>query len=220
MLSKKLIKICLVVLVVLGLLLVLVLNGFFVFDYSVVLSTEELYWNGNTYISCSGKYSEGKTIAKTSDGKWNIAEVKEDPSHTFVVVRSFVDDTLYVRKDYKIPRSGDANSVYLDGINIDDDSFLDAVSQTYSSNEWTGEYITNDIHLKTDNQDMRAVYVGFDDCPIAVFMGYIGKLEGEWVVTTDLSDLNKKDDDSESSYKIECQKIDAKYIPFIEKHFN
>ena len=220
MLSKKLVKIGLIVFLVFGLLFVLVLNGILVFDYSAVLNSEELYWNGNTYISCSGIYSEGKTIAKTKDGQWSINEIDEDPSHTFVVVRSFLDDSLYVRKDYQIPQSGDVNSAYLDGIKVADDSFLDAVSQIYFLNEKTVEHTTNDIHLKTDNQDMRAAYVGFSDCPVAIFMGYIGKLNNEWVVITNLNPLKENDNGGETSYKIECQKINPKHISILEQYFN
>ena len=217
---KRLAKIGLVALIAIGLFFFLLLNGVIVFDRSAVLNSEELYWNGNTYISCSGIHSEGKTIAKTADGKWNINEIKEDPSHTFIVVRSFLDDSLYVRKDYQIPQSGDADIVYLDGNKIDDESFLDAVSQIYFSNEETVEHTTNDIHLKTDTQDMRAVYVGFNDCPVAVFMGYIGKIDGEWVIITDLSALKENDDGSGTPYKIECQKINQKHIQILENHFN
>ncbi len=218
--SKKLVKIGLIVFLVFGLLFVLVLNGILVFDYSAVLNSEELYWNGNAYISCSGIYSEGKTIAKTADGQWAINEIDEDPSHTFVVVRSFLDDSLYVRKDYQVPQSGDANSVYLDGIKVDDDSFLDAVSQIYSSGERTVEYATNDIHSKTDTQDMRSIYICFNNCPVAVFMGYIGKIDGEWVIITDLSDLMENDDGSGTPYRIDCQKINKNHIQILKNHFN
>ena len=218
--TKRFVKIGLLVLIAIGLFFTLILSGVIVFDNSAVLNSEELYWNDNTYISCSGIYSEGKTIAKTADGQWDINEIKEDPSRMFVVVRSFLDESLYVRKDYQISQSGDANIVYLDGNKIEDTSFLDAVSQIYSSNEGTVEYITNDIYLKTDSQDMRAVYVGFNDCPVAVFMGYIGKIDSEWVVTTNLSYLKEKDNGSGTSYRIECQKINPEHILILEKHFN
>ncbi len=218
--SKRLVKIGLAILLFGGLFFVLILNGVIVFDRSAVLNSEELYWNNNTYVVCSGIYSEGKTIAKTTDGQWDINEVKEDPSHTFVVVRSFLDDSLYVRKDYQIPQSGDTHTVCLDGSKIEDASFLDAISQIYFSNKETVEHTTNDIHLKTDNQDLRSIYVGFNECPIAVFMGYIGKIDGEWLVIKDLSALKENDDGKEIPFQIECQKIDQKHIPILENRFN
>lgn len=217
--SKKAIKIVLIILVATGLIFALILSGVLVFDHSAVLNSEELYWNGNTYISCSGIYSEGKTIAKTADGKWDINEVKEDPSHTFVVARSFLDDSLYVRKDYQIPQSGDTHTVYIDGNKIEDTSFLDAVSQIYSSNNETVEHTFNDIHLKTDTQDIRAVYVCFNDCPVAVFMGYMGKFDNCWVIITDLTPLKENDDGSWTPYKIKCQKISPQHIQTLEEHF-
>lgn len=70
-------------------------------------------WNGVFYKSCSGIYEEGKTVAKTADGDRNINEVKGDTEHNFIVVRSFHDDSLLVRSDYKIPESGNPNVVYL-----------------------------------------------------------------------------------------------------------
>ena len=167
-------------------------------------------------------YSEGKTIAKTSDGIYEINEVKEDPSHTFVVVRSFLDDSLYVRKDYHIPKSGDAVTVYLGGNKIEDTSFLDAISQIYSSDEDTVEVASADIHLKTDTQDMRSVHVAFKDCPIAVFMGYLGKIDGEWIVITDPPNQLEVNDNGGIGipHKTECQKINLKHIPILEQYFN
>ena len=220
--TKRFVKIGLLVLIVIGLFCALIFGGVIVFDHSAVLNSEELRWNGNTYISCSGMYSEGKTIAKTSDGIYEINEVKEDPSHTFVVVRSFLDDSLYVRKDYHIPKSGDAVTVYLGGNKIEDTSFLDAISQIYSSDEDTVEVASADIHLKTDTQDMRSVHVAFKDCPIAVFMGYLGKIDGEWIVITDPPNQLEVNDNGGIGipHKTECQKINLKHIPILEQYFN
>lgn len=131
-----------------------------------------------------------------------------------------MDESLYVRKDYQIPKSGDVNLVYLDGNKIEADSFLDAVSQIYSSSEETVEHTTNDIHSKTDTQDMRPIYIGFNDCPVAVFMGYIGKFDGEWVAITDLDQLIEKDDSKGTPYKIECQKINPQHIQILKNHFS
>lgn len=55
----------------------LVTHGYIVFDHSGVRRGEGVYWNDVLYIPSSGEYTEGKTIAKTSDG-WQINEVKED----------------------------------------------------------------------------------------------------------------------------------------------
>ena len=88
-----------------GLVVVLLIaNGIIVFDHSGVRRGEGVYWNNTLYVLCSGEYAEGKTIAKTNDG-WQINEVEEDDTHTFIVMRSFLDDSLLVREDYDIPNS-------------------------------------------------------------------------------------------------------------------
>lgn len=68
--------------------------GVFVLDHSVMVYMEGITWKGRDYSRVGGEYTEGRTIAKSKDG-WKINEVKEDPSHTFVVARSFLDRRLY-----------------------------------------------------------------------------------------------------------------------------
>ena len=127
-----------------------------------------------------------------------------------------------IRSAYHIPKSGDAVTVYLGGNKIEDTSFLDAISQIYSSDEDTVEVASADIHLKTDTQDMRSVHVAFNDCPIAVFMGFLGKIDGEWIVITDsLNQLEVNDNGGIGiPHKTECQKINPKHIPILEQYFN
>ena len=59
-------------------------------------------WNGREYSSISGEYSEGRTIAKGEED-WVIDSVNEDPTHTFIVARSFLDQYLMVADDYTVP---------------------------------------------------------------------------------------------------------------------
>ncbi len=74
-------------------------NGFFLSKDSAMVCAEYLEYNGKIYIPASGKdYTEGRTIAK--DRNWSIMEIKEDPSHTYIVARSFLDQQLYVLQDY------------------------------------------------------------------------------------------------------------------------
>lgn len=62
---------------------------------------DTIYWDGSYYDYCGApcEYREGKTIAKTSDCDWDINEVEGDPSHTYIVVRSFLDQYLFVKRD-------------------------------------------------------------------------------------------------------------------------
>lgn len=79
---------------------VLIWNGTIVFDYSAkVVGENRVYWHGVEYVPASGEYREGKTIARTDDG-WMINEVEGDKSHTYIVLRSFLDQYLLVRSDH------------------------------------------------------------------------------------------------------------------------
>lgn len=74
-------------------------TGILVLDHSGERKGDYLYWNETRYVMCSGKYKEGKTIAMTSDG-FRINEVEGDKDHTYVVLRSFLDQQLYVKEGY------------------------------------------------------------------------------------------------------------------------
>lgn len=76
-------------------------TGILGLDHSGERRGDDLYWNDVRYVMCSGygEYKEGKTIAKTSDG-FRINEVEGDKDHTYVVLRSFLDQQLYVKEEY------------------------------------------------------------------------------------------------------------------------
>ena len=105
-------KVLIGIVVAMAMLLVfLFANGIIVLDHSGVRRGEGVYWNDVLYVPASGEYSEGKTIAKTNDG-WQINEVEEDDTHTFIVLRSFLDQSLLVREDYEVPSSGEITTLY------------------------------------------------------------------------------------------------------------
>ena len=82
----------------LGIVVVYLLSrGIIVFDHSAQRAGEGFRWKGELYIPTSAAdYTEGKTIAKTTDN-WQLNRVEEDDSHTFMVIRSFLDQWLCVR---------------------------------------------------------------------------------------------------------------------------
>ena len=65
-------------LVIVFLVVLFIVNGGIVLDHSGERRGEQaLYWNDTLYVPCSGEYSEGKTIAKTTwDAKGNRAKGK------------------------------------------------------------------------------------------------------------------------------------------------
>lgn len=194
----------------------LIASGVIVADRSAVYSAEGLSWNGTFYKSCSGFYEEGKTIAKTADGNWDINEIEGDPEHNFVAVRSKLDDFLYVRSDYKIPESGTPNTVYLGTNRIENPEFCKILSDIYCSEGGTFT-VTATID---DVQKWKAVSIGFDGCAVAVFRGYIGFADGKYFFTVDLSDMKEKDDGSGSPFTVVCKSVDENCYSTIEEYFN
>lgn len=223
---SKLAKIALIifaiVVILIGGFVVMVLQslGFFVTDRSVEVYLEEMVWNGREYTGASGEYSEGKTIARSKDG-WNLNEVKEDPSHNFVVIRSFLDQYLYVASDYTIPKSGEVTKVCWNGKYITDKEFIDAVTKIEAEKVTSFEYKTKGIFMLTDDQHMRKLVFAYEGCPVATeYKGYMGKVNGEWVITTYISPDQFNADGSDKPYSVSCYVIPEEYASILEKHFS
>ncbi len=190
-------------------------SGVIVTDRSAVYSAEGLNWNGSFYKSCSGFYEEGKTIAKTSDGNWNINEVKGDTEHNFVVVRSGLDDFLLVREDYKIPESGIPNTVYLGTKKISNREDCKIISDIFLNDSET--FSVSATHEDVNN--WQSVSIGFDGCPVAVFRGYIGFTDGNYFFTVDLSDMKEKDDGSGEPFTVLCKSVDKSCYAMLNEYF-
>ena len=71
-----------------------------------------------------------------------VNEVEEDPSHTFIVLRSFLDQRLYVADDYTIPKEGDITCVYLKYDRFDNAELCGIISEILASQNETFEYET------------------------------------------------------------------------------
>lgn len=208
-------KISIAAICLLAAITVLFASGVIVTDRSAVYSAEGLNWNGTFYKSCSGFYEEGKTIAKTSDGNWNINEVKGDTEHNFVAVRSFTDDSLLVRSDYKIPESGNPNMVYLGTKKIANREDCKIISDIFLNDSET--FYVSATHEDVNN--WQSVSIGFDGCPVAVFRGYIGFADGKYFFTVDLSDMKDKDDGSGIPFTVLCKSVDKSCYAMLNEHF-
>jgi len=64
-----------------------------------------LYLNDERYVLTSGLYRESNTEIGRTDDRFTIYEVVGDPEHNYVVVRSFLDQDLYVRESYEKDRT-------------------------------------------------------------------------------------------------------------------
>ena len=212
-LSKfSIICLCVFFVIAIGSFVLLWNSGVFVFDRSAIVHMEGMTWKGQDYSIVSGEYTEGRTIAKSKDG-WKINEVKEDPSRTFVVARSFLDQYLYVSDDYTVPTSGKITKVCWNGEYIENEEFLQALTQIDSARTTSFDYETEAIFELNDSQRMKQLYFAYENCPVAtVNKGWLGKINGEWVITTYISSNQKP-------YTVGCYSIPDKYSQILEKYF-
>ncbi len=195
-------------------------SGVLVFDHSAKFGLESLVWNDRIYKSASGEYTEGRTIAKTEDRKWDINEVKEDPSHKFVVVRSFLDEYLYVAEDYVIPTSGRITTVSWAGTYISDEVFLKTISEIEAEKTTSFDYETEAIFALNENQRMKRIYLAFEGCPITTeYRGYLGKINGKWVMTTYISEDQRNEDGSPKKHSVGCYLIPEKYHDVLQVYY-
>lgn len=197
----------------------LVFSGVAVLDCSAQYRGDRIYWNDAVYVPCSGEYHEGRAIAATSDG-WKIHEVEEDSTHTFIVVRSFLDQALYVREDYDISEDGEVSAVFWNKKKITDGELCAAVADIVGSAETDFEYETIGISVQNDTQRMKSLYLCHDGCPVGTdYAGYMGTLNGQWVITTDISPAKTAPDGSSVYYVVSCSKIPERYIEVLKKYF-
>lgn len=196
-------------------------RGVFITDNSAAVGGEWMTWNGKLYVQISGEYSGGRAIAKTKDGNTMIHEVKGDPSHTFMVASSFLDRRLYVLESYQIPQSGELTTVCWNGTFITDTAFLDAMAKIEAEKTTSFTYETDGIYAWRDNQRMKNLYFAYENCPVTtIYKGYMGKVNGEWVITTEISYDQPNKYMMPESYHVGCYRIPMEYWELLEKHFN
>jgi hypothetical protein len=195
--------------------------GIFIFNRSADVSSNHVSWNGKEYSTTSGEYTEGRTIAKGKSGDWKINMVKEDPSRTFIVARSFLDQYLLVSDDYAIPTNGKITTISWNGTYITDEAFLNALATIEAEKVTTFTYETDGIYQLADNQHMRRLYFAYENCPVTTeFKGYMGKVNDEWVITTYISSNARNDDGSPKPYSVSCYKIPSEYWNLLSKYFS
>jgi len=189
---------------------------------SADVDSNHITWNGQNYSPVlGGDYTEDRTIAKGKDADWVVISIKEDPSHTFVVARSFLDQYLMVSDDYSIPSSGELTTVSWNGKYISNSAFLTAVSSIEAEKTTSFTYETDGIYKLTEHQRMRSLCFAYEGCPVAThFKGYMGKVNGEWVITTSISECTKSADGSQKSYSVSCYRIPEEYWEILSEYFS
>ena len=195
-------------------------SGCLITDRSAEYTGEGLFWNGRVYRTAGEcDYTEGRVLAKTQDG-WKVSEVKEDPAHNFVVVRSFLDNRLLVAEDYKIQTEGNLSMASWNREPITDPAFLQAITQILQQKTTSFEYETDGIFILNDQQRMKALYLAYDGCPLAtICAGWLGKINGQWVLTTYISNDCRNEDGSPKPYMVGCYVIPEAFHDILKCYF-
>ena len=208
-----------------GVFLLLWCNGIIVFDHTARVGTEGTLWNGKSFISLSaGCYETGRRIAKEEPGRndFGIYELKGDPSHRFIVAKGkgfWTDVHLYVDEDYQIPDSGKITKVCWNKNCIEDARFLQAINDIESIMTTSFEYEVTDLWLLGD---IESIHFAYEDCPLATeYKGYMGKLDGKWVITTHIPSPSEQVDEigNKKPYKVGFFSIPDEYADVLSEHF-
>ena len=195
-------------------------RGAFIFDRTADVDLNRVTWNGRQYSPISGEYSEGKTIARGKEADWVINSVKEDPSHTFIVARSFLDQSLMVADDYTVPTSSELTTVCWHRNYISDPLFLAAVQKIEAEKSTSFIYETDHITPVTENQHMRSLHFAYENCPVTTnYKGYMGKVNGEWVITTNISTVQTTEYGTPELFRVSCYRIPAQYWVILSQYF-
>ena len=210
--------VCLLCLV--AILVLLWRSGIFLYDRSAEYAGNRLYWKGRVYVSVAAcDLTEGRGLAKTRDGTWTVHAVKEDPTHTFVVLRSFLDQYLFVAEDYTIPIGGRVTTVSWNREYIADEAFLCAIAEICTERITSYVYMTENIYALNDIQRMKPLYIAYENCPLATqFCGLLGKINGQWVITTDISRDCRNEDGSPKAYDVGLYIIPEIYHELLETY--
>ena len=196
------------------------LCGIIFTDRSAVRSGGYIYWQGREYMPCSGDYDVGRRIATTTDGKWDISMVKQDKGLTFIEVRSFLDNYLYVDTSYQIATEGKLTAVSWKGNYIYDEEFLTAMSHIASDRKDDFTNTTDGIYALNDTQKMGELYFAYEGCPVAtLYNGYMGKIDGKLCITTYIAPDHTDENGAPKEHEVRCYIIPEEYEDIIEKYF-
>lgn len=144
-----------------------------------------IHWKGNTYTISQGGHKEGEIIAK-GDG-FSLFSTG-DPTETFIVYRSFLDNALYVKEDFKIPTEGKITKLSWGYKIFTDKELCDTISKILEEikNLEINRYESEDplFRLKP-GLVMRNLYVAYEDTYVPTkYKGEIGVINGKWAITT------------------------------------
>ena len=178
---------------------------------------DTIRWKGSTYIISQGGHKEGKRIAK-GDG-FSLFSVG-DLTETFVVYRSFLDNALYAKEDFKIPTEGQITKVSWGYELFTAKDLCDTISKVLeeSKNLEINRYESEDplFRLKPGLM-MRTLYVAYEDTYVPTkYKGEIGVINGKWAITTG---IEEEISENKVLYKANYILIPENYINVLKDYF-
>lgn len=178
------------------------------------LGVETIHWKDNTYMivpRSGARYREVKKIAKGD--KFSLFSVG-DSTETFIGYRSFLDNFLYVKDDFKIPTEGQITKVAFGDEVFTTKDLCDTIFKILEESKELERHIyelKDPISVLKSDLVMRTLYVAYEGTYIPTeFKGRIGVINDKWAITT-----NVEYEEDKISYVF----IPEKYISILKENF-
>ncbi len=127
--------------------------------------------------------SKGRKKKNAEIDNWNVYEIKEDPNHIFLQLKSFTGEQYLVREDYQIPTEGKVSCVYVDGRRINDRKITEAFDEilTTEYDDCIDYYVSGN---KEEQEKWMHFVIGYEDCPVGTDNSIYGitQIDSRWVV--------------------------------------
>lgn len=204
--------------------------NFIMTDQSAYVMTDTFYWDGFKYELSSFAYREGGTIAKTRDG-YNINVVIGDSERNAVVIRNFLDQSLYIKEGYytHVPDKGTVTTVdgpsreitttavTQFGLETTNTEICAALSDIHNSDGESFTFMTNNFYENIPYCTTVDLY--FENSPLGITR-HIGKVDNKWVyIDIFPGESYTGEDPHANEFVAICKVIDERYIAIMEKYF-
>ena len=135
---------------------------------------------GERYVEIPINFTkEGKTVAKGDSFKIN--EIPEDKSHTFLTVRSFLDNRNIVKESYVIPTAGKLSVAYCGHERITGGKKR-SMLQSIFDEAYQGSFVIKTNDRFDISNGTKNIYVGYEDCPVGTdWIGCLGNINDRLV---------------------------------------
>lgn len=182
-------------------------------DRSAEYRGNRVYWRGRVYTLANASwFAEEETVAKTADGKWKVNGVAGDAERRLIVLRSFLDQYLFVDETYIIPTAGAVTAVFVGGLQtrVESEAFCRAAEAALSQRgEETFTVVTENLYALAE-----PVAFCYEGCAVAPRLsGFIGVIDGRWAATDFTGTGACAADGTPTAYEVTFWVLDESLIP-------